>query len=212
MPSSTDLVSGSLEVIDLATMKSFALGALAICALAGTAHASTLYQFDVIATGGVDSFSFSFTVPSFVTTGQSPAFTPFNVTDGTHTWTMINDLAGIGAVSCFLFDTGGSSNINSTCGFGVGSAPDGSIELTISGGLPTANGPYSISSGLGILDFSGGEDTPSLSGTLTVTSESVPEPTSIGLLGVGLAAIGWKRSVRTIRAGKRSPRYISIWE
>jgi hypothetical protein len=88
-------------------MKTFALGALVLCALAGAAHGSVLYQFNVTATGGIDPFSFSFTVPSFVTAGQSPAFTPFNVTDGTHTWTMINDLAAIGAVSCFLFDSGG---------------------------------------------------------------------------------------------------------
>ena len=60
------------------------------------AHADLMYQFDVHETTslGFQPFSFSFTVPTFVTAGQSPAFTPFTVTFGTHSYKMINDLAG----------------------------------------------------------------------------------------------------------------------
>ena len=89
----------------------FALSTLAFC---GLARASLVYDFNIGAAGGIDAFSFSFTVPSFVGEGQSPAFAPFTVTDGTHAWTMINDLTGHTAgvpSGCFMFDNGGTSSL-----------------------------------------------------------------------------------------------------
>ena len=78
----------------LLTVLAVALSALALVTLTGTAHADLLYQFDVHETTmpslGFQSFSFSFTVPTFVATGQSPAFTPFTITTsgsiGTHSY------------------------------------------------------------------------------------------------------------------------------
>jgi hypothetical protein len=174
----------------------------ALCLCSATANADLLYQFDVNASGVVDAFSFSFTVPSFVTAGQSPAFTPFHVTDGTHSWTMVNDLAGSiggGSIGCFAFDTGGTS-FSDFCGAGAFSAPDGAFYLQFNSGLPTATGTDNISTGGGPLDFSGGQDRLVASGTLTITSTStsVPEPASIGLLGLAVAALGWKRRKRPV--------------
>jgi len=189
------------RMLESVAMKALLVGALALFGLAGAVRADVIYQFNVDATAGIENFSFSFTVPSLLTDGQAPAFTPFTVTDGTHSWTIVNGLAGVGAgPSCFLFDTGGSSNINDTCGMGVGSSPDGVFGLVLSGGLPTATGgPFTFSSGLGIFDFPDGQDIPSLSGTLTISS-AAPEPATIGLVGVALAALAWKR---TERADKR---------
>jgi len=70
----------------LLTVLVVALSALSLFTLAGTAHADLLYQFDVTDGGFLCPFSFSFTVPTFVTLGQSPAFTPFTVTAGPHSY------------------------------------------------------------------------------------------------------------------------------
>jgi hypothetical protein len=91
-------------------------------AFSGLARADLIYDFNIGAGGGIDAFSFFFTVPSFVAEGQSLAFAPFNVTDGTHVWTMINDLTGLtqGVPSgCFMFDNGGTSSLLPPCGVGV---------------------------------------------------------------------------------------------
>jgi hypothetical protein len=86
----------------------FALSLLAFCTLAGTARADLLYQFSLNASEGIEASSFSLTVPTFVTAGESPEFTPFTLTDGTHTWTFVDDLAASsGGLTCFLFGTGG---------------------------------------------------------------------------------------------------------
>jgi hypothetical protein len=82
----------------LLTVLVVALSALLLVTLAGTAHADLLYQFDVTPDSFASPFSFSFTVPTFVTFGQSPAFTPFTVTAGTHSYKMINDLVGLEGV------------------------------------------------------------------------------------------------------------------
>src|SRR5947209_2259637 len=58
----------------LCLARTFALGALALC---GSGRASLIYDFHIGAAGGIDAFSFSFTLPSFVGEGQSPGFGPF---------------------------------------------------------------------------------------------------------------------------------------
>src|SRR5215469_5210472 len=76
----------------LLTVLVVALSALPLVTLVGTAPADLLYQFDVHETTsfGFQPFSFSFTVPTFVTAGQSPAFAPFTITTsgsiGTHSY------------------------------------------------------------------------------------------------------------------------------
>jgi hypothetical protein len=176
-----------------------ALSALALVTLPGTAHADLLYQFDVHETTtsfGVQPFSFSFTVPTFVTAGQSPAFTPFTVTAGTHSYKMTNDLAGvIGTVGCFVFSTGGVP-ISPPCAFTPSATDgDGAISLDTSGGLPTATGLQTLDalSSFGAFGTGAGVEFPQLGGTLDITSvTSVPEPASAALLSLGIAAVGWK--------------------
>ena len=176
--------------------RTFAISTLAFC---GLARASLVYDFNIGAAGGIDAFSFSFTAPSFVGEGQSPAFAPFTVTDGTHTWTMINDLTGhtTGVPSgCFMFDNGGTSSLQSPCGVGVFAPPDGALDLVLGVGvpLPTATGVYSLS-GSGLFDFAGEQGTLVTSpvGTLDITGTPVPEPRiSIGLFSIAVATLGWK--------------------
>ena len=181
-----------------------ALSGLPLVTLAGTAHADLLYQFDVHETTslGFQPFSFSFTVPTFVTAGQSPAFTPFTVTasgpmlpPGTQSYTMIHDLANVsGGNGCFLFSTGGGASIGPGCSFSaVKFTEDGAITLDTPGGLPTATGVQTL------LASSGGQFGNSTAGviatfggTLDITSvTSVPEPATVALLSLGVAAVGW---------------------
>jgi hypothetical protein len=173
------------------TTRALALSTLAFC---GMARADFLYDFNISAAGGIDAFSFSFTVPAFVGEGQSPAFAPFNITDGTHTWTMINDLTGHtqGVPSgCFMFDNGGTSSLQPPCGVGVFAPPDGALTLALGVGvpLPAATGVYTLF-GSGLFDFAGGTLSTLPSGTLDVSS--VPEPQSIVLFSLAVAAFGWK--------------------
>jgi hypothetical protein len=171
-------------------IRALALSALAFC---GLARADLIYDFNIGADGGIEAFSFSFTVPNFVGEGQSPAFAPFDVTDGTHVWTMINDLTGHTQgvpLGCFMFDNGGTSSLQPPCGVGVSAPPDGALTLALAVPLPTATGVYTLS-GNGLFDFSGGTLTTSLVGTLDITA--VPEPsTSISFFGIAVALLGWK--------------------
>jgi hypothetical protein len=171
--------------------------ALIILAFSGVARASLVYDFKIGAADGIDAFSFSFTVPSFVGDGQSPAFASFSVTDGTHTWTMINDLTGHifgGSSGCFMFDNGGTSSLQPPCGVGVFAPPDGALFLTLAGGvpLPTATGVYSLSGG-GLFDFVGGAATLQTQPAGTLSVSAVPEPgTGVGLLSIAAVALGWQ--------------------
>jgi hypothetical protein len=139
---------------------------LAVCLTGGIAHADFDYTFNVNASSPLDAFSFSFTVPTFVGNGATPAFTPFTVTDGTHSWTMTQDLVvpSLGE-GCFMFGTVGTS-LSSGCGFIVPNAPDGGLYLEASQ-LPTATGIYGLS-GSSIFDFAGGaagQEFPNLTGS-----------------------------------------------
>jgi hypothetical protein len=178
--------------------KTVALCALALC---GSARASLVYEFDIGAAGGIDAFSFSFTVPSFVGEGQSPAFAPFTVTDGTDTWTMINDLTGHTAgvpSGCFMFDNGGTSSLQPPCGVGVFAPPDGALTLALGVGvpLPTATGAYPLS-GSGLFDFAGGGLQTSPVGTLSITGAPVSEPrTGTALFSIVVATLWSTRRKR----------------
>ena len=171
--------------------------ALATFAFCGVARASYIYDFDIDSNGGIDAFSFSFTVPDFVGDGQSPTFTPFTVTDGTHTWTMINDLTGFTPglpTACFAFDTGGTSSLQSQCAVGVFAPPDGALTLALAPGVlfPNATGVYALS-GSGLFDFVGAQATLITSpvGTLTISSTPEPRGASI-LLGLAFLALAWQ--------------------
>jgi hypothetical protein len=153
------------------------------------AHASVTYTFDVAGSSGISNpFSFSFTAPSFVTSGQSPAFTAFTVNTSpgalvTDSWTVTNDL--VTATSGFgCFEFGAPPDTLSSCSAsGIGGGLG--LLLDVSGSLPTMNGTYTLSGGAG-----GDGEVFSLSGTLTVSSSAAaPEPSSLLLLGISLAGV-----------------------
>jgi len=185
-----------------------ALSFVACCILAGSARADLLYQFSLNASGGIHAAAFSFTVPTFVTTGESPAFTPFTLTDGTHTWTFVEGVAAnLVGLGCFAFGTGGTATLGPDCGTGVQSSPDAAFLLQMDGGLPTATGTYSLD-GRGIFDFPGGQQVlgiggaPHLTGNLVITIpiNPVPEP-SMWLLVPTAVGLAWLTSKKTLRCG-----------
>jgi hypothetical protein len=180
---------------------------LAVCLAGGIAHADIEYQFNVNATGPMDAFSFSFTSPTFVGGGATPAFTPFTVMDDLtpqNSWTMTQDLV-CGNPTLFEFGTAGADLFSITtgafpgCGFGLNAGTDGGFFLDVSA-LPTATGTYGINGGNGIFGFGASQALPrNFTGSLTVSNVSaVPEPTSILLFGSILGAVGWR--VRRRRA------------
>ncbi|MGA7238231.1 MAG: PEP-CTERM sorting domain-containing protein [Bryobacteraceae bacterium] len=178
----------------------FALGAVAVCLFASSARADLEYQFNVSSLGSIQPFSFTFTSATFLADGDVPTFTPFTVTDGTTSWTLTRGLAANGVgLGCFEFGTTLDSTLN-PCDV-AGSLPGGALLLSVAGELPTATGLYDI----GFSSFSADPaDFTFAGGTLDIVS-LVPEPASIGLLGIVLAIVGWtlrKRPTRELCDGR----------
>ncbi len=102
---------------------------LALALFAGSALADETYDFSFTPTTDdvgtlIEAFNLSFTVPTFVTSGQTPSFTPVTMTDGTNSATLTTALAS----------TDGSISYQ-TAGFYTGSKLDetfGSVTLAIS--------------------------------------------------------------------------------
>jgi hypothetical protein len=170
---------------------------------------SLTYTFHIDTKGGLDPFTFSFTTPSFLTSGQSITFTPFNITDGITTWTITQGEAsqlGSGGPACFEFATA-SDGIIDPCAAGVGNAPPGAGITTrlADGSLPTATGVYALSFATVLVDP--GEGSSSTDSSLEITSLNTtptPEPASISLVGIGVVLIGRRLYMcRGDLAGKR---------
>ena len=182
-------------------MRTITFGTLAMLIIAGTARADIEYSFAVNGAGSVKPFSFSFTTPTFVTAGESPAFTPFTVSNNSNfQWTPVLDMAGFNSASnynCFEFvtDAPGTTTVNSNCGGGFLPGPVGFlIVLTASGPLPAATGLYNYSTF--IAPGMNGAVT-IVRGTATLDVTDVPEPASVALVGTLLAAFAWRARRRT---------------
>lgn len=165
--------------------------ALLFCGI--SCNAAIKYEFSYTALNGpVKSFSFSFTAPSFLSSGATPAIAPFNATDGTHSWTFTNGLVGLANpyVGCFMFGTpsaglGASASllVPSPCAAGVnGGAFQGGFAVYTQGGLPTATGTYpQLEFGGGLGDASGSAVLYNFSNgtgsmTLTISDTTAPQP------------------------------------
>lgn len=192
----------------MSTAIRLSLTSLLTCCLAFVCHADVVYTFSYTATSGpVQDFSFSFTSPSFVTVGSSPAFTPFTLTDGVNNWTMTQDKVDLADptglnIGCFMFGTPSAElDLGGPPPFGPCSfiPHEGAFRFDINGGLPSALGIYPAR------DFIGGFDTPagleSIGGPLSlvgldtgtmsldITNASIPEPTSLSLILIAVLVI-----------------------
>lgn len=177
-------------------MRTITFGTLAILIIAGTARADIEYSFDVNGAGSVKPFSFSFIAPTFVTAGESPAFTPFTVSNNSgFQWTPVLDMAGFNSTSnynCFEFvtDAPGTTTFDSNCEGGFLTGPNAFlITLTASGPLPAATGLYNYNTE--IAPVINGAVTV-VFGTATLSITDVPEPASAALVGMVLAAFAWR--------------------
>lgn len=159
---------------------------LAMLLLIAPAWGDELYQFSVTNPGGVQPFSFQFTSPTFITTFGPLSFSPFQITDGTNTFTITQGVSGdLGAgFVCFGFGSAGDS-LSANCASGVVDGAAG-FAFAFSGSLPAAVGTYNPTSVNGLaFTTSGGQDPIGGSGTLTI-SNTAPEPSSLLLLSISL--------------------------
>jgi hypothetical protein len=178
-------------------MKIPALTAIAVCLFAGPARADLEYAFSVTsASGALQPFSFSFTSATFLAENDAPAFAPFTVTDGVDSWTFTQGLVSQNVDGCFEFGTATGSTLAPLCAIAVDGAPQSAAMVLLQDvPLPTATGAYDISFGLFLASVGVIDD---LTGSLDITA--VPEPASIGLLGIVLAFAVWKLSKRYAHA------------
>jgi len=171
-------------------MKMPALGVLCVCLFAGPARADLQYAFSVSSTSGaVQPFSFSFNSANFLADNDVPTITPFTVTNGVDSWKLTQGLVSQNGNGCFEFGTAtgilGNCNVASD-----GSDQSAALLLELLVPLPTATGVYDFAFAAFVWDSNAILD---LTGSLDLTSiAAVPEPMSIGLLGIVLAVIAWK--------------------
>jgi hypothetical protein len=187
---------------------------LAIC-IAGCGHAGVIYTFSYSAvTGPIQSFSFSFDSPTFVTDLSSPPFTPFTVTDGVNNWTFTKDLVSVVDPSglnfgCFVFGTqfaglGGPPPLFGPCSFSVGGpgVSEAAFDFIMNGGLPMAPGVYPAREFSGAFDTAAGfEFIGDMNNPTNPTGDMIlsisPEPSSLSLMAAvaSLVLMSW-RSIR----------------
>ena len=181
---------------------------VAALACSVTAYANN-YQYAFTFTGQpgpgqIQSFSFSFTTSSLISPppDSSPAFTPFTITDGTHSWTITKDLVGFFfPTGCFGFGTSSSFLTPSGCNPQAGGVTDGAFTFEYDVALPNAPGTYIARMVYGELFWqdqgprgitTSGSDSFNGTESLTITDlgpGTVPEPSSVYLLGSAFAVL-----------------------
>lgn len=170
---------------------------LLLSVFAASARPDYLYTFSFTpTTGTIESFGFSFTVPTFVTTGQSPAFTPFTMTDGTRTSAMMTQdfvyYDGTVGLECFEFGTA-TNAVLGPCGEASGSPNGGVLTLEAFSGLPTGTGIYSLPDSSASFNNTSPPGVGSQgTGSLIISNTSVPEPASVVFLVTVAALIDWR--------------------
>lgn len=191
--------SGRKEMSKLTLLAAFAFSVGAF-----SARADILYNFSFTPTSTlygteIEAFSFSFTVPAFVTSGESPAFSPVTMTDGVNSATLTGDLAENAAgLSCFTFATAANATLYSDCGTGLNPPNGGSFVADFEGAsLPTAVGTYTTEVGDAVFYYGPGGGSTNLDSTygkVVMTVSSVPEPSSVILTASMLLAVAlWTR-------------------
>jgi hypothetical protein len=172
---------------------------LSICAF--SAHGGVLYSFSFTPSyGPIQSLAFSFAVPTFVTAGQSPAFSPVIITDGVDSDTLTMDIAAVNSQGNFCFNFGAAVNtqLYSDCATGWG-APNGGVLVTLfSGGLPTAAGTFTATTGFASF-YTGTSTYDESSGAVTLAVSDVPEPSSGSLIFSTLLAFMLMAAAATIQ-------------
>jgi hypothetical protein len=192
------------------------------------ARANEVYSFKFVSPfpastpGQIESFAFSFTVPTFVTTGQSPAFTPLTITNGTNSATLTDDYAvqpvppecGLGTgnplcISAIRFGTSTDSLITDG-GIQYGPPDGGAIEFNFVNSpfsLPTGEGTYKVSLiGCFFVSATTGSCIGPGSSTgepakLTIGPPTVPtpEPSSSALMLLGIGFVVWVMRKRNVQ-------------
>lgn len=180
------------------------LAVLLLLVFVDSAHADELYTFSFTPISGpVESFSFSFTVSSFLAPGQTIPVTPFEITDGISTWDITTGIVtgancGLGG---FLYFFTQSVSYVSPCG-SLSSPPSyAEINIGIIPQLPSTEGDFSKTIVVGDV----GPPYTSFGGDLDLSitaAASVPEPNPIPLMSAILLAMAFG-ALKRIARGRR---------
>jgi hypothetical protein len=192
-------------------MKSFALVLASVFAASFPCQAELVYDFSFTSTSApIQSFSFSIDSPGFIVPG-SPDIAPFTITDGSHVWTLDQDLVGIstGVIlgstllpagdGCFAFGSSGAVLTNNGCGVAIPNqgTSEAAFVVDLPGGLPSSTGTFSnlLFDAIAVLEPSfteegfynccGGSD-----GAMQLNITQTPEPSSFALLAMAICLCG----------------------
>ncbi|SRR5579885_1126785 len=164
-----------------------------------SANATILYQFSFTPVNGpFQAASFTLSEPGYLGDGGF-SFTPFTMSDGTHTFSFTQGNAGTDVPSAFCFDFGTANTSVGDCFTGMSSAgaPNATLAITFSGNgglLPSSPGSFTAGQFSvfvsAFVTTTSAVETSQGTVTLTVTDTNpTPEPASAVLCGSMLVAL-----------------------